>query len=181
MVIELLIESSPPPLCTRNHTNPFHGAQNGSTVQRNRRRKLRANLRDEHRGSAGRFLPSINAHYCIYASSHVISSVINLHANKKSSGSTKESKSVKTQIYHLIHAHTSFCPPPICHRAAVSMKRKTKGKHVVSREDKHTRLSGLHMHEFEGKQGSRFAESVRKRLHFLNSTVATARVMVELD
>lgn len=37
VVIELLIESLPPPLCTRNHTNPFQGSQNSSTIQRNRR------------------------------------------------------------------------------------------------------------------------------------------------
>lgn len=86
---------------------------------------------------------------------------------------TNESKSVKTQIYHLIHAHgTLLQTPPICHGAVVSM---------VSREEKHTRLSGLHMHEFQGKQGFKFAKSVSKRLHFLNSVAPTAGVAVEVD
>lgn len=56
VVIELLIESLSPPLCTHNRINPFQGAQNSSTIQRNRRsnnsEKLRANLQDEQRGSA---------------------------------------------------------------------------------------------------------------------------------
>lgn len=79
------------------------------------------------------------------------------------------------------HSAPPPSPPPICHGAAVSMKRKTKGVRMVSREDKHTHLSGLHMHEFEGKQGFKFAESVRKRQHFLNSMVATAGVTVEVE
>lgn len=48
--------------------------------------------------------------------SHVISSVINLYPNEKkqqNNDSTKETKWVKTQIDHLIHAHASLCPPPL--------------------------------------------------------------------
>lgn len=55
------------------------------------------------------------------------------------------------------------------------------GEHVVSGEDKHSRLSGLHMHEFEGKQGFKIAESIRKRLRFPNSMAAAAGVTVEVD
>lgn len=183
VVIELLIEYLPPPLCTHNYTNPFQGAQNSSTIQRNRRSNSELICVMNGEGPQEDFC---HPKMCIvvlmpvHMWSHLLSTYIQIKRATTAQMRLNQWKP-KYIMWFMPTSHSAPLSTPICHRAAVSMKRKTKGEHVVPREDKHTRLSGLHMHEFEGKQGFTFAESVRKRLHLLNSMVATAGVTVEVD